>query len=1330
MTASPQLAQAQQIWQHARQLQNLGHLVEAAQAYVALLRLMPNNWSALYNLALVYQGLDRNEEALESYRRVVTLNPSLSQAHNNLGNLLQALGKSDDALQSYLRAVELDPALATAHFNKALIEIELGHLTDATESLRRVTALTPSHDEAWSKLFAVLFGLKRKQEAISAFYAWENAALLTINRLAAGMVVGRLTADEARERYYLQQLDIFPFQSYAPLDLVPILGNLQYFDIRPELQLACYERFRRAMNAQQKDRVALLPRRSTGKIRVGYLSPDFRGHVMGRIMLDILQAHNRDKFEIYLFSVCNAHFHDQTTQRFREIADGFADIGSLKDRQAAQVIAEVDLDVLVDLAGHTMENRPGVYAHFPARHIVTHLGYHGCLGLDAVEYKFTDRYADTEESAHYQIERPYFLDTCVIPFSHVEPAPDAPSRAELRQSLGVADRIVIGTFVNPIKISPRCLDSWRRILERLPKAVLAFSPYDAIDRPLILAALATRDIGEERTIFIDAVGDERRQRARYLALDMVLDTFPYAGGDTTHAALDMNVPVVTLIGATHAHRVGYSILRHLGVVDTVANSLEEYVDLACRLGEDDAWREEVRAKIMAAKRISPLTNPATHTRALELAYREIAGAENSSDSKMPAREFFSRFQAALRMHQSASGKADLAEADRRYLELLEVQPTYAPLLYARGVLAADRGEVEHAIESFSAAAAADPTDEASRVALAAQLLERDDAAQAASLLLAVVDERSTNIRGHVLLLRALLRLERWEQAASVGSRAIALQPTNSESAFAFGVALAQLARTGEALDMFNRTLVLDERHADAAYNAAILMQDAADGKNAEALFRRVLALEPRHEFAYWRLSELFASEWRIADFCAVATAFGKACPVSFRGRLRMIQARFFQGENETAIELLSALADDLIVATDNAAVEEVSRTTLELATNQDFDSEQIRHLRERSDAAAMALSGERMTSIGPRRPGPLRICYLSSHANGGKVGQMLDYIRRNHDPTRFEVTTYSLGRLQPHEAGADYVDVSGWPADRIALAVQAQNADVLVDVSEFANERARSIVCRSPARASMFYPLGHLHFAKSPYSSRLNAREAELPGSGRLLAGHPVLMEHSPLFLHSGRTVEKSPLGRAAHGIPQSAFVYAVTSRIDFVSRRCLALWRSLLERVPSGQLLVIVPSIEMIAGYRRLLESADIDASRLKLVTAAEPNDATRLVTELADVHLDTIPVNDPLSLISSLTQAVPVVTLAGQFPAERATHAFLVAHGLAEGMSTQSGLQYVDAAVAMALDDAAYSSLANRLRSAMENNSSIVREQAFKEYEVLLETLADADAADSPSP
>jgi protein O-GlcNAc transferase len=439
----------------------------------------------------------------------------------------------------------------------------------------------------------------------------------------AALEVCQYSGDFDGVERYLDGLRKERFKSQDVHELVDSLEELLflllYFDVPPELIQRFAETYDHAMrNVFGVPGPPIAAERRPGKIRIGYLSADLRNHVMGKMMWQAVHRHDRKRFEIAFFSTSTER--DEWTQRFESAGDRFEVVAAMNEREAAARIAAADLDLLVDLSTNTKGARPGILALKPARVQLTHVASAGTLGLSSIDFKLTDRYADVDENQRYQPEILLPMAGCVYPYRHIDGAANVPLR---RKTFGIPeDAVVIGAFVSGLKLSRRCLALWRQVLERVPRAVLAFCPVNAALAPLYVRLAAAAGISADRIVFIPQAPTDSGNQARYALVDFVLDPMPYGGVNGTLEAIDMSVPVVTLVGKRHAERTSFSILSNLGVTETIAHSGSEYVAIAVRLAADRRFQERVRDAIRAGLSRSSLTDMESHTRNLEAAYIE------------------------------------------------------------------------------------------------------------------------------------------------------------------------------------------------------------------------------------------------------------------------------------------------------------------------------------------------------------------------------------------------------------------------------------------------------------------------------------------------------------------------------------------------------------------------------------------------------------------------------------------------------------------------------------------------------------------------------------
>jgi protein O-GlcNAc transferase len=597
-----------------------GRVDDALAAYAAVLEQTRAIPEVHYNVAALHLSRGALAEARRSLEQALALKPDWPRAQLDLGRIAFRQGRFDEAQRAFARAADLAPTNAHALLFQANALDRLRRWPEALPLLRRARALAPDDEEIWFALRSHLLLFQRQEEAFEDFRAFEPRAKLSARVVAAGLFSARLAPGLEYELKYLPLALDWPYgRNDAPYAGVT-LAQAQYFDVPRSKLKELYDRYDRLRQDERGGVADFAPALThhQGPLRVGYLSADFRDHVMGRLMLDVIARHDPERVSVFAYSIAARELEDTVTDEFRDCCERFVRLDELDHRTAARTIAEDRLDVLVDLMCHSGSSRPGILLYKPAPVIVTHLGSHGGIGLRQIDFKLTDAQLDLPDAARYQIEAPLALDGCVLPVRRVAPAEELPVT---REALGIdADAIVFGTFVSLTKLSPRCLRLWRTILERVPRSVLAFSPHQNAARGLFVRRLEGFGIEASRIVFVPWTMREAQDRARYRLVDIVLDTMPYTGGDTTAAALDMGVPVVTRVGERAAERMTYSLLAHLGVTDSVGLTDDAYVDIACHLARDSGLRKSIALAIEAKLPGSGLGDLDRYTRSLETAY--------------------------------------------------------------------------------------------------------------------------------------------------------------------------------------------------------------------------------------------------------------------------------------------------------------------------------------------------------------------------------------------------------------------------------------------------------------------------------------------------------------------------------------------------------------------------------------------------------------------------------------------------------------------------------------------------------------------------------------
>ena len=566
-----------------------GRLDDAVAAYERAVAASPDYAEAHGNMAAALLQAGRTTEALASAEAAVAAGPEDGACCNTLGSVLRAEGRLEDALAAFGRAAELAPDFAPARRNLGLTLIDLDRFGDAAEQYRRVIEDHPEDAAGYAGLAQALRRQGRNEQSIA------------LHRKAVGLDAGNAV-------YHASLL--FNLLAEPPI-AEPSIDRQTLFDEH------------RAWNARHAAPLgppaAVHPNlRDPGrKLRLGYVSGDFRNHPVGRLALPVVAAHDKAQFEVFCYS--RQRGADRITTEFRDCVDVWRATAGLDDAATAEAVRADGIDILVDLAGHTARGRLLAFARKPAPVQIAWLGYLNTTGLDAMDYVIGDPVhtpAGCEDEFSEAILRmPHDL-ACF------EPPSDAPEVGALPAAAN--GRVTFGVFNNPGKITAPAASLWARLLDAVPDALLVFkyrSYDDAGTRDGVLSRLSENGIARERVEFLGGSG-YREVLDCYRRIDIALDTFPYAGTMTTFEALWMGVPLVTLRGGRMVARAGAAHLAAAGLGGLVAGDEDQYLAIARDLANDAARLAGLRAGMRERLKSSPLCDVAGFAADLDALYRE------------------------------------------------------------------------------------------------------------------------------------------------------------------------------------------------------------------------------------------------------------------------------------------------------------------------------------------------------------------------------------------------------------------------------------------------------------------------------------------------------------------------------------------------------------------------------------------------------------------------------------------------------------------------------------------------------------------------------------
>lgn len=598
--------------------------IEAALAcYEAALAEKPELGVVAYNLGNALRRLGRLDEAFQAFERALQLDPGLANAHNGLGLVRQQQNRHEEAIAHFNAALSINQRLGDAYNNRALSWQAQGRYAAALDDYMRLLELYPDRVEAYFNYGGLLQLLERWDESITIFrkgleldpncaiiYPYLAHALLQqCNWTNLDAIVQRIRENTDAELDAGRHVSVTPFALHSMPGPFPM-------PLRRRIAEAVSERIARQVGAAD-GRVffAHAPRPRRRKLRIGYVSPDFRFHSVAVAFKGVLEAHDRERFELCGYSLHGGRIDDMNRQ-FRESFDRFVDIAHLPTQDAAERIHADGIDVLVDLAGHTRGSRLEIFALRPAPVQAHYLGYTSTVGARFLDYLITDpRLAPTDHRPHYTEKLVLLPDS----FMAGQRAPVAEARPARADEGLPEDGLVFANFNNHYKFEPRVFSVWMRLLRRTPGSVLWLLRGTPKSAENLRREAAARGVDPARLVFAQPKRHPEHL-ARLGLADLALDNLYHGGGVTTLDALWVGVPVITIAGDTLPSRNGASLLTAIGLPDCVTQSLDAYDRLALGLARDPARLADLRRRLAENRERCPLFDVARLARHIEHAY--------------------------------------------------------------------------------------------------------------------------------------------------------------------------------------------------------------------------------------------------------------------------------------------------------------------------------------------------------------------------------------------------------------------------------------------------------------------------------------------------------------------------------------------------------------------------------------------------------------------------------------------------------------------------------------------------------------------------------------
>jgi protein O-GlcNAc transferase len=1097
-------------------LKALGDQESSLKAFARSLEIQPLFVDGMVNAANILQQQGRLEEASRLYRRAILVRPEGPSTYNNLGCVLDTQGQTNDAIQTYREAIRLDPNYANAFLNLGNAYGKQKEYALAKEAYRQSLQLNPSSRAATNAL------TEQMQHLCDWSEIYESA-----NRVRE-MVV-------SKQPWSLKDL-VSPFSftclptattSAEQLRVATQWGSQFVRPAVPFYQLV----------VERNDELLNFPS-PVKRVRIGYLSADFFNHATAWLISEMLEQHDRNRFEIFGYSI-GKHDESHIGLRVIQAFDTFRDLSGMSHQEAAENIASDAIDVLIDLKGYTHGARTQILAYRPAPIQVNYLGYPGTMGVEFIDYIFVDEVVVPRDRAPHYREQLVYLPGCY----QVNDSTDGPvAPLPLRRDWGLPEEaIVCCSFNSSYKYHPEMFAIWMRLLKANPRAVLWLLEHGPQIAVRMRKFAESFGVAGERLIFTESV-PHQEHLARISLSDLFLDSYPVNAHTTASDALRVGLPILTLSGEAFVSRVAGSLLTTVGLPELIATSFEEYEDKAMQLLGNPDQIASLRKKLSYNVQHSELFNGKAFARKIEVAYEQIW-------------QVYCSKQAAESQAQHQLGYAYFRDA-------------------------------------------------------------------------------------------------KFEQASAVFRKAIFLDPRRADNYLNAGICYERVNRSSLAKTIYLQAIEKFPRDARFQYRLGRMHSTDGNRQLAKEAFQKSLELKADYAEPRYELSEIFEEEGEselAAEYASQAIAMNPELGADHAANLLQQVCRWEEAEvfAQKAVDRLGHVGTE----EQGESVFPFAFICLPIETSPALQfqrtMEWVHLLGMKSYRTAHHFDSNPKLR---QTPGRLRIGYLSSdfceHATACLIGEMLE----KHDRNSFEVIAYSIGpddksprRQRLIRAVDRFYDLCDLNNTQAAQHIADDEVHILVDLKGYTRHARPEILIQRPAPIQVNY-LGYPGTMGLDCIDYIFADEYVAP------------LEHQPFFreriLHipgcyqvndSTIMAEPSTSTRTECGLPEDALVCCSFNGTYKLTPTMFQTWMRILKANKSA-VLWLLDSKTSVADRLRMAASAQgIDPERLVFAQrVAHAKNLARL--GLADLFLDSFPVNAHTTASDALRMGVPVLTLTGK--------------------------------------------------------------------------------------
>ncbi len=588
---------------------------KAILSYNKALEYRPDYTDAYSNQGAAYLGNEQFEHALLCYDKAIRLKPDFYGAYLNRGVIHRDLKQYEDALHNFKKAILLKPKYAEAYVNIALVFKESGRYDDAIINLDKAIYNNPECAEAYYNKGNILREIRKYDDAIVCYdiaialnpedESWYLARLHT-NMYICDWSTYTESIKKIKYNYNHHKIALTPFPLLALID-------------SPSTHKEVANNYVETKYKEKKDISDIRRHPKHLKIRIGYYSQDLKNHAVTSLLIEMLELHDREKFEIYAFSFTSG-IQDEMSQRIKITVDQFFDVNHMSDKDVVMLSRKHEIDIAIDLSGFTRGCRTGIFALRASPIQVNYLGYPGTMGAEYIDYLIADKIVVPEiEQQHYTEKLAYLPNSYMVNSKRL-----ISDNAIDREPHGLPKTgIIFCCFNNNYKITPESFDCWMRILKQVPGSVLWLLESHPKAAGNLRQEATRRGVESERLIFAKRLLRHSDHLARYRLADLFLDTLPFNAHTTAGDALWAGLPVLTCMGESFAGRVAASLLNALHLPELITTTYDEYEALAIELAKTPNKLNTIKHKLSQNRLTTPLFDTPLFTKHIEQAYTEM-----------------------------------------------------------------------------------------------------------------------------------------------------------------------------------------------------------------------------------------------------------------------------------------------------------------------------------------------------------------------------------------------------------------------------------------------------------------------------------------------------------------------------------------------------------------------------------------------------------------------------------------------------------------------------------------------------------------------------------